>query len=265
MTERQRLLLNCDLAELDEIDDQWFMPHLDIANIACGGHAGGAAQMQRAVALAKHYGVAIAAHPSYPDRAHFGRRSLALSEQELAATIAEQLNALNQICREHAATIRYVKPHGALYHDILQQPAVAICFLKVVQAVLPECTVIVQALPGCHPLAAIAESLSLPLLFEGFADRQYQDDGRLLPRHCAGALLTNITVIRENISRYCQQHVWPTQSGVIALNLATLCVHSDTRSSVQLVESIAQLLRNSELSPLAPCLTAAQCSSGAKR
>ena len=109
--------LNADLGEgLDEIDSAIF-PLLDQANIACGGHAGNEASMRRCITLAKQYEVAIGAHPSYPDTANFGRKSLDMSEEALLESLMQQVSALAEIARSEDCQLTYIKPHGALYND----------------------------------------------------------------------------------------------------------------------------------------------------
>ena len=120
--------LNCDLGESygswQMGLDAEVMPHIDMANIACGFHAGDADVMARTLALAKQHGVVIGAHPSYPDLQGFGRRSMALSHSEIVNCMRYQIAALDGMALSAGVTLSYVKPHGALYNDMMAKPAV---------------------------------------------------------------------------------------------------------------------------------------------
>lgn len=208
--------LNVDLGELpDEPEELYRLAH--VVNIACGGHAGDDASMARAVELARSAGATIAAHPSYPDRAGFGRVSMSLSPAELATAIRQQLLRLSGV----AGTITIVKPHGALYHDLGRDPALAAAFVEAVSVLGAPAIV---GPPG-SPLARCG----LPFLREGFADRGYAPDGSLLPRGTPGALIED-----------------PQRAAAAARALAhrvdTLCVHGDTPNAVAIARAVREAL-----------------------
>src|SRR5215472_11059427 len=121
---RRSVLLNIDLGELPE-ESELFYEYANLANIACGGHAGDDASMRRAVQRCRAHGTLIGAHPSYPDREGFGRRSVAMSLDGLRESVAEQCARLAVIARDLGGAVLYVKPHGALYHDAGRDPALA--------------------------------------------------------------------------------------------------------------------------------------------
>ncbi|MBF2937145.1 LamB/YcsF family protein, partial [Pseudomonas aeruginosa] len=132
------LLLNCDIGESFGAWsmglDAEVMPLIDCANIACGFHAGDPGTMRRTVALAVEHGVRIGAHPGYPDLVGFGRRSLACSAQEVEDLLLYQIGALDGLCRAQGERVRYVKPHGALYQDMMRDPAILAAVLRALAA-----------------------------------------------------------------------------------------------------------------------------------
>ncbi len=181
--------LNADLGEtIDGVptaDDDAMFAVISSASVACGGHAGDAASMRASVERAARFGVAIGAHPSYPDRAGFGRTRMALAPAALRASIAEQLEAL----AEAGADIRYVKPHGALYHSVTADEAEAGALVAATSDLSRALgrPVPILGLPGA--IAAAAAEAGLPFVREAFLDRGYLPDGSLVPRGEPGALL----------------------------------------------------------------------------
>lgn len=223
--------LNADLAEgfasVAPLDDAALLTLISSANVACGYHAGDAMQMQHTVAAAARLGVAIGAHPGYPDPTGFGRRAMAATPDEIRAYITHQLGALLAFCRVQGAPLRYVKPHGALYNTAARDRTVADAIAGAVAAVDPSLTML--GLPQSALLDAAAAH-GLGTAREGFADRGYRPDGTLIPRGEPGALITD-----------------PDAAAAHALSLAphvdSLCVHSDTPGAVTLVRTVrARLL-----------------------
>ena len=181
------LQLNCDLAEGAGVEAR-VMPFLDQANIACGAHAGSPALMRETLQLAKAHHVLAGAHPGYPDREHFGRRSLEWAPEEITQFIHDQLCVLQAIASELEIQLSHVKPHGALYHDMMQKPGVRAAVLRAM-AEWPV-PLMMQATSELDAHIAEARDHGVTLWFEAFADRQYTDEGRLLPRTELGAMLT---------------------------------------------------------------------------
>ncbi len=220
-----RLLLNIDLGELpDEPIELYALAHL--ASVACGGHAGDTASMRRAVASAQAHGTLVAAHPSYPDREGFGRRSLALSPDALARSVAEQCAALAAVVREGAGEpIVRLKAHGALYHDVARDPALRAAFLDGSARGLgvTPAQLVVLGPPGLEVAPA-------QLLREGFADRGYGPDERLLPRGTPGALLDAAHAARQ-AARLVRE-----------ARFETLCVHGDSPDAVVTARAVRAVL-----------------------
>lgn len=207
--------LNIDLGELpDEPEELYRLA--TVANIACGGHAGDRASMERAVALSAKHGTRIAAHPSYPDREGFGRTTMAIEPEALGRSVEEQCRALASV----AGTIALVKPHGALYHDLGKNPALADAFLAGVERALGPATIVGP--PG-SPLAARTRFVA-----EGFADRGYDGDA-LIPRGRPGALI-------EEPSRAAEQAL------SLASRVQTICVHGDTPNAVAIARAVRDAL-----------------------
>ena len=242
-----RILLNCDMGESYGAwrmgDDAHAMPLIDQANLACGFHAGDPLTMQRSVALAVAHGVSIGAHPAYPDLAGFGRRHLTCSAEEVQALVLYQLGALQAFCQVAGVRVEYVKPHGALYHDMLGND-------QTLQAVLRACArfrqglpLMVQALPDNQREQHLADAAGVPLLFEAFADRAYLPDGRLAPRQQAGAVhLTAESILAQAIAISRQQAFADIHGQPLLLKADSLCVHGDNAESLAVLRRLrAQL------------------------
>ncbi|MBF3107583.1 5-oxoprolinase subunit PxpA, partial [Pseudomonas aeruginosa] len=177
----RRILLNCDMGESFGAwrmgDDVHSMPLVDQANLACGFHAGDPLSMRRAVELAVRHGVSIGAHPAYPDLSGFGRRSLACSAEEVHAMVLYQIGALDAFCRSLGAQVAYVKPHGALYNDLVGDDELLRAVLDACAAYRKGLPLMVLALADNGRELELADEADVPLLFEAFADRAYLPDG----------------------------------------------------------------------------------------
>jgi UPF0271 protein len=199
--------LNVDLGELDHEPAELYQT-ASIVNIACGGHAGDLHAMRRACRLATSAGTRIFAHPSYPDRDGFGRVSLRhMPIAELEDSLMQQLISLRAVASEMApaVSIRGMKPHGALYHDCSRDEPIARCVLGCAESVFGGTLEIVGEPDGALSMAAPAAGLVF--LREGFADRGYGADGRLLNRSQVGAVLDSPLVVREQAVRLAQAGV----------------------------------------------------------
>jgi len=218
--------LNVDLGELEDEPSELYRIATQV-NIACGGHAGDERSMRRALAEAAASGARVAAHPSYPDRAGFGRKTLAISPADLGRSIESQCSSLRALADGLAVPVHTVKPHGALYHDLGKSPALADAFLDAVVRALGEPLAIVG--PPGSPLAERVRARGLEWIDEGFADRGYAVDGSLLPRGTHGALLEH-----------------PASAAAQALSLsgrvATICVHGDTPGAVAIARAVRDAL-----------------------
>ncbi|RKG71429.1 carboxyltransferase domain-containing protein [Corallococcus exercitus] len=223
-----RCLLNIDLGELPGEDEQLYaLAHL--ANIACGGHAGDAASMRRALELCERHGTLAGAHPSYADREGFGRTALDVAPEVLRAQVAEQCGQLAALARERGVPVRHAKPHGALYHAANKSSALARAVVDgVVEALGTDVTMVG---PGAGALRDAARAAGLGYAREGFADRGTLPDGSLIPRGQPGAVLTDVGQARDNTVRL-------ATGGTVD----TLCVHGDTPGAVTLAREVRAMM-----------------------
>lgn len=247
------MLLNADVGESFGIwtlgRDAEVIPWLDQANIACGFHASDPLTMQKTVNLALQHQVSIGAHPAYPDLIGFGRRSLKVSEDELRALIRYQVGALQAITRAEGGQVDYVKPHGALYNDMMSDPSLLRCVMEAIAALnqADQKPLSLMLLSRADNTAAqtLAEHYQLPLIFEAFADRAYTASGLLMPRSEPGAVHQDSKLILAQAISLARQQSVTTPSGPIALTADSLCVHGDNAESIATVRAIHQALRQS--------------------
>ncbi|KKO49072.1 hypothetical protein VT06_08800 [Arsukibacterium sp. MJ3] len=238
--------LNCDLGEsygswTMGLDSQ-VMPFIDQANIACGFHAGDPDVMQRTLQLARQHSVQIGAHPAYPDLNGFGRRSMQCSHNEIINLIHYQLAALDGMAQCQGASVSYVKPHGALYNDMMSKPAVWQAVLQAIASYHKPLQLMLLADNNRQSYQQQAAALKVELIFEAFADRRYTNDGKLSPRSQHGAVLHGNEVLAQ-VSQLLNDGSVTTDSGQrLALNADTLCVHGDNPSAIAKVQQIRALL-----------------------
>jgi 5-oxoprolinase (ATP-hydrolysing) subunit A len=243
----KRLLLNCDMGESfgpwQMGMDEHAMPLVDMANIACGFHAAEPLTMTRTVRLAKQHRTRIGAHPSYPDLAGFGRRSLQCAPKEITAFVQYQVGALSGICHAQGVAVSYVKPHGALYNDMMRDENILRAVLAALAHPPEPLPLMLLAQADNERSLRIAEEFNVPLLFEVFADRAYDEQGFLLPRHLEGA-------VHKDPEKILAQSLLLAKDGVVetinrkrlALTADTLCVHGDNLESVQTLQRLRTAL-----------------------
>ena len=249
------MLLNCDLGESYGSwtigQDAKAMPHIDQANIACGFHAGDPLVMQRTLALAKEHGVMVGAHPAYPDLVGFGRRSMNCSAQEIVAFMHYQIAALEGMAACQGLTLSYVKPHGAIYNDMMSQASVIDAVMQAVSSYQtraskgrPPLKLMLQANAFAKDHLEKAQALNLQLYFEAFADRGYEDDGSLMARSKTGAVLDHDAMLKQ-VKQLIQTGTITTVSGAaLKLHVDSLCVHGDNDAGIAAIESIRGLMQS---------------------
>ena len=221
--------LNCDMGESFGDwklgNDQALMELISSANIACGFHAGDATIMRKTAALALKKGVAIGAHPSFPDLQGFGRRNMQLSPQEVYDICVYQIGALFGVVQALGGILHHVKPHGGLYNMSAKDPALANAIAKATKAVHPD--LILYGLAGSH-LISEAEKIGLRNASEVFADRTYQNDGSLTPRTQPNAMIENSKdAISQVIMLIELQKTISTEGKEVSLKADTICIHGD--------------------------------------
>jgi UPF0271 protein len=243
------MLLNCDLGESY---GSWtmgldadVMPHIDQANIACGFHGGDPVTMRRTLALAAEHGVSVGAHPAYPDMVGFGRRSMNLSADEIIASLHYQVAALEGMALSQGLTVDYVKPHGALYNDMMANKDVRSAIMQAIAVFHRPLPLILQATPEAAQHASEAKAAGITVLFEAFADRCYDDDGRLLSRRKPGAVHDRERMLAQVAQLKAEGTIITVSGKVLALQADTLCVHGDNLEGVQAIQAIRALVDGS--------------------
>jgi 5-oxoprolinase (ATP-hydrolysing) subunit A len=240
--------LNADLGESFGIwklgDDLGLLSIVTSANIACGYHAGDASTMRRCCAEAARCGVRIGAQVGYRDLPGFGRRFIDMDPAQLTDEVIHQVVALDGIAKVEGGQVGYVKPHGALYNAIVdhddQATAVvaAVCAAnRALAASLP-----VYGLPGSAWLSRASEA-GLSVVTEGFADRAYYPDGRLVPRREAGAVIEDVDlVVARSVAMATGRTIKAVDGSVIEIHPHSICVHGDTPGAVDMAKRIRRAL-----------------------
>jgi UPF0271 protein len=240
------MLLNCDLGESygrwTVGHDAAVMPHIDQANIACGFHAGDPLTMHNTLALAATHNVTIGAHPAYPDLAGFGRRSMAISSAENIANLRYQIAALEGMAVNMGLTVSYVKPHGALYHDMMKDQGVRADILEVVASYHRPLALMVQASEHAESHRAEASAMGVALLFEAFSDRCYEDDGSLLSRDRPDAVHNSERMLEQAAQLINDGTVTTVGGKVLHLQVDSLCVHGDNPEGVRAIKALRGLV-----------------------
>jgi UPF0271 protein len=223
------ITLSADLGEGSPGEDE-IWPLIDSANVACGGHVGDAQSMREAVQRAREYNVKLGAHPSYPDRENFGRRSLDISPDELHASLVEQINALRAF-----GDVRHIKPHGALYNDAHRNRALADIIIHAMRTIDPTIALVA---PDHSQMAAAARAAGTPVIREAFADRRYDPDGALVPRKEPRSTLT-VEEAAAQAALLAQERVVIARDGTrVPIAFDTICIHADMEHAVKRLHAI---------------------------
>jgi 5-oxoprolinase (ATP-hydrolysing) subunit A len=249
--------LNADLGESFGAwtlgDDQSLMRIITSANVACGFHAGDPLTLRRACALARSAGVTIGAQVSYRDLAGFGRREMDVPADELEAELLYQIAALDGLAKVEGAAVRYVKPHGALYHRVRKDRAQATALVNAIKAYDPSLPVLTLSAgnagvqggrpPPANTVAEIAAEAGLTVVAEAFADRGYAPDGSLVPRGRPGAMLTDPAEVAARAVRMMTEGVVESVEGSeVEVRARSLCIHGDTPGAVALAAAVRTAL-----------------------
>lgn len=226
-------------------DDSQIFDCVSSASVACGYHAGDPKTMRMTCELAVAKGVTLGAHPSYRDRAGFGRRFIDVDPSELTDEIIAQIGALQAIAGSVGASIRYVKPHGALYNAIVTHEAQARAVVAAVKSVDESLPLVVapQSVVG-----KLADQGGLRTVVEAFADRAYTPEGTLLSRTEPGAVISDTTEVVHNVLRILDGEIVAIDGTRLATNAETICLHSDTTGAVDLALNIRAALDNEGIS-----------------
>jgi len=232
MNSPQSIDLNADVGEYLELirngQQEALIMQMSSVNVACGGHSGDPSTMSVTVQQAMRFGVAVGAHPSYPDPANFGRVEIGLTGFALAGSVHQQIVAMDRVCKSLGVPMAHVKPHGALYNLAAVRAETAKAIVDAI--LLFGRPVPVMALAG-SVLQEALEAARIPVIAEGFADRAYAPDGTLIPRHVPGAVITDV----ETAAR----QAWGmARRGMVE----SICVHSDTPGALQMAMAVRRKL-----------------------
>ncbi|MEN4888413.1 5-oxoprolinase subunit PxpA [Erwinia billingiae] len=236
--------LNADLGE-GCANDRDLLQLVSSANIACGFHAGDAQTMRQSVLWALEFGVAIGAHPSFPDRENFGRTRMQLPAETVYAQMIYQIGALQAIARSEGGKLVHVKPHGMLYNQAAQEPELADAIARAVKAVDPA--LVLVGLANSESIRA-GKALGLTTREEVFADRGYQADGSLVPRSQPGALIdSDQQAIEQTLSMIQQGKVKSLSGEWVNVNADTVCLHGDGAHAMAFAAQLRQAFKQQQI------------------
>jgi UPF0271 protein len=241
-----RIDLNCDMGELPEAiadgTQEALLRSITSANVACGGHAGDERTMRTTIEQALRAGVAVGAHPGYPDRQNFGRLELKMSPQAVAGFVYEQVRALAEIAAASGAKLVYVKPHGALYNQAVKNRELA---EAIAQGVAKFSKNLVLMGLAESPMLDVFRKAGFAVAAEAFADRRYEPDGTLRSRKFADALIRDPAEAAKQALSIAQRGIVTAHDGTeVKLTAQTICIHGDTPGSVQIAAAVARTLRD---------------------
>ena len=238
--------LNCDMGESfgpwPMGSDNEVMPHLNMANIACGFHASDPVNMDKTIKLALEHRVEIGAHPGYPDLVGFGRRSMKCSPEEVKQMVIYQAGALQALCQANHTEITYIKPHGMLNNDMMRDDDLIEAIMQAVSEYNAELKLMVVATPRWQDYHEMAKKLGIKLLYEAFADRLYDDDGQLTPRRIDNAVHNDPSLITEQVKHIMEGFVITRSGKEIDIHADCICIHGDNPASITAAEEIQPLL-----------------------
>ena len=237
------IILNSDVGE-GVATDKSLIPFIGQANIACGVHAGDCDVMAETIKIAKANKVSIGAHPSYNDRENFGRLPVSLNAEQIKHLICYQVGALQSIAKLHSVEVDYVKPHGALYNQMMQSEVIFSAIIEALSTFEKPLKLMVLAKPGLQRYQAIAQRNGVALIFEAFADRAYDDKGYLVKRTEKGALLATPELVEKQVKQLVERGCITTINGkTIKLNVNSICVHGDNPIAVKQIQKLAKLIK----------------------
>ena len=223
--------------------DEEVIPLISSANIACGFHAGDPAVMKKTIAIARDNGVAIGAHPGFPDLIGFGRRNMDVSLQEIQDYVTYQVGAIQAFATAQGMKLQHVKPHGALYTMAVQNPAIWDAVAEAVVALDKGLILFVLAGSNRADLEAIGARHGIRIGFEFFGDRAYNRDGSLVSRKEPGAVIHDHELVAEKVLKMVTEGKVVCKDGSeIDMAADTICVHGDNPSALALVKNIRETL-----------------------
>jgi 5-oxoprolinase (ATP-hydrolysing) subunit A len=255
VTTKRTIDLNADVGEATDAAgievEHALLGLVTSVHVACGGHAGDDDSMQRTVADALEHAVRVGAHPSYPDRAGFGRRPMEIDRSALGVALTEQLRSLDRVCRKNRTSIASVKAHGALYEEVAKGGAIYATFRDAVRNTLGEGPALV--LPsGCRAMAMVLRDGMTGCCEEGFCDRAYRPDGGLVDRATPGAVLTEPAEAAAQALSLARGAVVASDGSVLTLWVDTLCIHGDSPGAVAIATAVRHVMADTGIEVVAP-------------
>lgn len=241
--------LNCDMGELPEAiadgTQEALLRSITSANVACGGHAGDERTMRTTIEQAMRAGVAVGAHPGYPDRENFGRLELKMPAEAVADSIYEQVRALAEVAAKCGTKLAHVKPHGALYNQAVKNRELADAIAKGVAKFSKD--LVLMGLAESPMLEAFRDA-GFAVAAEAFADRRYEPDGTLRSRKFENALIRDPAEAAKQALSIAQRGLVTAHDGTdVRLSAQTICIHGDTPGSVQIAAAVARTLRDARI------------------
>lgn len=241
-----RIDLNCDMGELPKAiadgTQEALLRSITSANVACGGHAGDERTMRTTIEQAMRAGVAVGAHPGYPDRENFGRLELKMPAEAVANSIYEQVRALAEVAAKCGAKLVHVKPHGALYNQAVKNRELAEAIAQGVAKFSKD--LVLMGLAG-SPMLDVFREAGFAVAAEAFADRRYEPDGTLRSRKFEDALIRNPEEAAWQALGIAERGVVIASDGnEVPVDAQTICIHGDTPGSVQIAAAVARTLRD---------------------
>ena len=253
----KRIDLNCDMGELPEAiadgTQEALLRSVTSINVACGRHAGDKRTMRMTIEQALRAGVAIGAHPGYPDRENFGRLELKMPAEAIAEAVYEQVLALAEIAASCGARLTHVKPHGALYNQAVRNHELAEAIAKGVTKGIGEGTgrwskdIVLVGLAG-SPMLEVFSEAGFSVAAEAFADRRYEPDGTLRSRKFRDALIRDPAEAAQQALSIAEREVVIARDGSeVVVNAQTICIHVDTPGAPEIAAAVAQTLREAQV------------------
>jgi UPF0271 protein len=244
-----RVDLNADVGESFGAyslgDDAALMRSVTSVNVAAGFHAGDPSVLRSTLRLARELGVAVGAHPSFPDLAGFGRREMKVTSQEAEDLVLYQIAAVSGVASAEGLRLAHVKPHGALYNAAARDRSLAESIARAVYAASPE---LILYAPPRSALASAGRAIGLQIALEGFADRAYRPDGTLVPRGQPGAVIASIEdVVNRALQMVTERTVVADDGSILQMDVDTLCIHGDTAGAPTMAAWIRAGLQSAQV------------------
>ena len=231
------LNINCDLGE-GLNNEHIIMPLIDSCNIACGGHAGDNGSMIECVEISIKNNVKIGAHPSYPDKINFGRKKIDISPSELSYSIISQIESLETIADSYGLKLNHIKAHGALYNQMINDVELSNLYLDTIKDFKKKSLLYI---PYKSKIEKIALKKGFSIIYEVFGDRNYNDDLSLVSRNNENALISDPESVVNHIKTIKDTGNVKTINGNYKkIKFDTICIHSDTNNSIEILKKINQ-------------------------